>query len=108
MFCPCCAFGSAHGTVYSLNVFWIKDKPVLTKQNYQYSISPLKFYSGISLKYLFVCQPHIPMLQQHCEKVPWEVAGWYLKGKAGTSHPNTCIDTGGIVRSVFLQAQPIL
>lgn len=54
IFCPCCAFGSACGTISSLNIFWIKDKPVLTKQNSHYLISPLKFCTGISLKYLFV------------------------------------------------------
>lgn len=68
-----------------MNVFWIKDKHVLTKQNSRYLIFPLKFHTGISLKYLFVCQAHIPMQQQHCEKVPWEAAGWYLKGWNFTS-----------------------
>lgn len=81
IFCPCCAFGSAHDTISSRNVFWIKDKPVLTKQSYQYLISSLKFHTVISVKYLFVCQPCIPMLQQHCGKVPGKQQDGILKGR---------------------------
>lgn len=82
-----------HMVQYPLSVpfgWRIKEQPILTKQDktmHQYLISPLKFHTDISLKYLFIHHSCTPMLQQHCEKAPWEVAGWYLKGRVVTWLP---------------------